>query len=124
MSRQSGKPTVHSITLLQERFKQLQRAKEKRRERELLRLFSESEQLNATTPDMPSRLFYSEQIPAAMPPPLQASPDHQSLIQIKHSGLQISDTPLLENLWSTNTFMHKNNINNNDDSDVDTSLHL
>ncbi|KAF4394104.1 hypothetical protein F8388_017917 [Cannabis sativa] len=38
-----------SIALLQERFRQLQRAKEMREEKELLRLLSESERSNPTT---------------------------------------------------------------------------
>ncbi|KAL5735783.1 hypothetical protein ACOSQ2_030571 [Xanthoceras sorbifolium] len=122
MSRQSGEPTICSIALLQERFRQLQRAKEMRQERELLRLFYESERPNATTSYEPSGLvFYSKQIPMPMPP-LQGSLYHQSHTQRKRSGAQVTDTPLVGNLWSTNTFMH--NTDNNDDSDVDTSLHL
>ncbi|KAL7175303.1 hypothetical protein ACSBR2_028996 [Camellia fascicularis] len=58
MSRQSSDSLVNhsSIALLQERFKQLQRAKEMREERELSRQLSESQRANSTTYDQ-SRLF-------------------------------------------------------------------
>ncbi|CAL1382338.1 unnamed protein product [Linum trigynum] len=56
MGRQIGDSSTmvnSSIALLQERFKELQRVKEKRQEKELLKLFSESSERN-TTPPTPS----------------------------------------------------------------------
>ncbi|KAE8125416.1 hypothetical protein FH972_020226 [Carpinus fangiana] len=98
---------LSSIVLLQERFRQLQRAKEMREARELLRLLSEPERVKPAMHYDPNRLFF-----------------HSELIHSssKHTDLQIKETPFLANLGSTESVMDR--TNNFDDSDVDTSLHL
>ncbi|KAG6637771.1 hypothetical protein CIPAW_11G201300 [Carya illinoinensis] len=125
MSRQYFDATIiHSSTgLLQERFRQLQRAKEMREARELLRmLLSEPGRVNpATYSDATRSFFHSEFInsPSSLP---QSSLYFQLNFQSKHTDLQVTEIPLLANLGSINSVMDK--INNFDDSDVDTSLHL
>lgn len=119
MDGQSSIPTTsNSIALLQERFRQLQRAKKMRQERELLQLLAESERLKTTSTYEPTGLFlYSEQIP-----PHHSSLFHQPYMQSKHANLRVIETPLLVNLYSADTTMQ--NTNNYHDADVDTSLHL
>ncbi|GKV38425.1 hypothetical protein SLEP1_g46337 [Rubroshorea leprosula] len=57
--RQIDPAIVHpSIALLQERFRQLERAKEIRQEKELLRMLPESRQINATMPYVPCRSLF------------------------------------------------------------------
>ncbi|KAK8650827.1 hypothetical protein V6N13_140450 [Hibiscus sabdariffa] len=58
MGRQGGDPTVvtSSIALLQERFRQLQKDREKREERELLKLLSESDLVGPNMRYGPNRL--------------------------------------------------------------------
>ncbi|KAK8521683.1 hypothetical protein V6N12_066273 [Hibiscus sabdariffa] len=57
MGRQGGDPTVvsSSIALLQERFRQLQKDREKREERELLKLLSESDLVGSNMRYGPNR---------------------------------------------------------------------
>ncbi|KAL9444625.1 hypothetical protein AB3S75_017754 [Citrus x aurantiifolia] len=121
MDRPSGKPTIHSIALLQERFRQLQRAKEIRQKRELLQLFSASEPLTLTN-EAPSRLLcFCEQTPPARPP-LHGSFLHQPNKKSTRSDLQHTETPLLVNIYAADDIMQE--TNNYNDSHVDTSLHL
>lgn len=126
MGRQSSDSIVvhSSIVLLQERFRQLQRAKEMREERELLRLLSESERVvNPTARYEPSRLFFHSELINPPRPSLQHSPYLQTNPQGKNTDLHVIETPLLANLWSTDAVMHRRNVFD-DVSDVDTSLHL
>ncbi|XWS75869.1 hypothetical protein CRYUN_Cryun01aG0128900 [Craigia yunnanensis] len=64
MGRQGGDPTVvsSSIALLQQRFRQLQKVREKREEKELLKLFSESERASPTMRYKPNRLSFQPEV--------------------------------------------------------------
>ncbi|CAI0433009.1 unnamed protein product [Linum tenue] len=138
MGRQIGDSSTmvnSSIALLQERFKELQRVKEKRQEKELLKLFSESSERN-TTPSTPSGSSspssssssrplapaFSNRRPTASPPAappsllslgLHSSYDHQSL-RNNQASFWSGGTSSSSSQRST-AFEH---------SDVDTSLHL
>ncbi|EEF29345.1 uncharacterized protein LOC112536879 [Ricinus communis] len=124
MGRQNCDPTsIHSsIALLQERFRQLERAKEMRQQRELLRLFSEAEQVKPPKAFEQSRPFFHSELVLPLGQPLQDSLYLQPNMQNRHAELQINETPNSVDLWSKNTVMHI--TNNFDESDVDTSLHL
>ncbi|KAB1995383.1 hypothetical protein ERO13_D13G138400v2 [Gossypium hirsutum] len=118
MGRQS-EPAVHSsIALLQERFRRLQRAKELRQEREVLRLLSEAERINQGTPNVASQLFFHSELILQPRPPLQGSVHRESSMQIRR---QVLETPILSNLQQRDMVLHTSTFN---DSDVDTSLHL
>ncbi|XP_050217279.1 uncharacterized protein LOC126668106 [Mercurialis annua] len=124
MGRQTCDPTVihSSIALLQERFRQLERAKEMRQQRELLRLFAEAEQVKPVKGYEQSRTFFQSEL--VLPP---GKPLHDNLyirpyMQNKYAEFQINETPNLVSLCPKNTVMHI--TNNFDESDVDTSLHL
>lgn len=97
MSRQSGGKT---IALLQERFKKLEKAKEKRQERELLQ---------ANTPYMHSKLLFcsNEQVM----PSAQGDFSRRFRVQ-KNQSDQHEVTGVMQN------------THNLYDSEVDTSLHL
>ncbi|GLU23886.1 hypothetical protein SLE2022_398620 [Rubroshorea leprosula] len=124
MDKQTDPTVFHSsIALLQERFRQLERAKEMRQEKELFRMLSESKQINAAMPHVPSRSFFHSELMLQPELPLQSTlySEANMHMQNKHTQVQANQTPILENLWSRDTVMHKTNF---DDSDVDTSLHL
>lgn len=119
MGRQNCNSTaVHSsIALLQERFRQLERAKEMRQQREqLLRLFSEPEQANPQ--------FFRSELILPTGEPLQGSLYVQSNLRNKPIDQEKIDISNSENLWSGNSVMHIEIRNNFDEQDVDTSLHL
>ncbi|CAK7324538.1 unnamed protein product [Dovyalis caffra] len=122
--RQSCDPTINhsSIVLLQERFRQLERAKEMRQQRELLKLFSESEHVQPAMAYESSKLFFLSEL--ILPPrqPLQAFLSSQPTMQTEHTSIHVNETPMVMNLCSTDSVM--NLTNNFDESDVDTSLHL
>ncbi|KAE8680260.1 putative metal ion binding protein [Hibiscus syriacus] len=118
MGGQSDLAVHSSIALLQERFRQLQRAKEMRQEREVSRLLSEAQRINhATLHQAPQSFFHSELILQPRPP-LQGSIYSQTGMHARH---QVIDTSSLSNLWLRDTVMRASTFN---DSDVDTSLHL
>ncbi|XVF70821.1 hypothetical protein PTKIN_Ptkin11bG0192600 [Pterospermum kingtungense] len=121
MGRQSDPPVHSSIALLQERFRQLQRAKEMRQERQVLRLLSEAEQINPAIPPEASQLFFSSELILQPRPPLQGSVYGESSMQNMHAQHRAIETPSLSNLEPRNSVMHTSTLN---DSDVDTSLHL
>ncbi|KAG5254676.1 metal ion binding protein [Salix suchowensis] len=120
MGRQSCDPAIihSSIALLQERFRQLERAKEIRQQRELLKLFSEADHVQSAMACESSKLLHSE---LTLPPrqPIQASLSFQPTLQTEHNDLK---APIVANLCSTDSVM--NLRYNFDESDVDTSLHL
>ncbi|GMI85225.1 hypothetical protein HRI_002191800 [Hibiscus trionum] len=121
MGRQSD-PAVHSsIALLQERFRQLQRAKELRQEREVLRLLSEAERINPGTPNEASQSFIHSELILQPRPPLQGSAYGESSMRSMHNRRQVIEAPILSNLQPRDTVFHTSTFN---DSDVDTSLHL
>ncbi|KAL9366840.1 hypothetical protein Peur_038039 [Populus x canadensis] len=123
MGRQSCDPAIihSSIALLQERFRQLERAKEMRQQRELLKLFSEADHVQSAMDFESSKLLHSE---LTLPPrqPIQASLSFQPTMQTEHNDLLVNTTPVVANLCSTDSVM--NLTYNFDESDVDTSLHL
>lgn len=125
MGRQScDAGVIHSsIALLQERFRQLQRAKELREAQELLkRLLTEPERINpATHYDATRLLFNSELIRSPSPLP-QGSLYLQPNFHSNHTDIQVTEIPFLANLGLTDSVMDR--TNNFVDSDVDTSLHL
>lgn len=124
MDRQScDAPDMQSsIALLQERFRQLQRAKEMREARELLRLLSELERVKPGMHYDPNRLFFHSELIHSSSTLPQGSHNLQTNFQSKHTDLQVTETPFFANLGSTESVMER--TNNFDDSDVDTSLHL
>lgn len=125
MSRKEGdSPVSHSsIALLQERFRQLQRAKEIREERELLRQRTEFQRIGSTTCNDPSRLFFHSELIVPPRQPLQSSSTslHHNL-QRRQSDLQSFENPTSANSQYRETVMYR--PSNFEDSDIDTSLHL
>lgn len=131
-----------SIALLQERFRQLQRAKEMRKEKEILRLFSEpSERTNTNINSRPTGLFFHSEslLPHHHHHTSRASSashhhHHQSSIYLqpnlqgKQGGFQGGEAgPMYVNyIGSTGSSVSSSRTYNNldDYSDVDTSLHL
>ncbi|KAF8030482.1 hypothetical protein BT93_E2810 [Corymbia citriodora subsp. variegata] len=133
MGRENNDHVVNhsSIALLQERFKQLQRVKEMREEREFSRLAKQP----GDAPDRtPQRQQYSNsslargepRLPPRSPPlaPFSLSPstaDH-------YSNHRRAEIPLLVNLMSSrpnsNHDVYDQCTQGNDSDDVDTSLHL
>ncbi|KAM7525288.1 hypothetical protein LguiA_015190 [Lonicera macranthoides] len=136
-----------SIALLQERFRQLERAKEMRERREILRILSDSDRCTTMHNDPSSSssssklLFHSElMLPsrrAAVPPSQLSlslcpnSPSH--LLNIHHPNLQaavVSPSYLAKSRVSADShldhpsFIRYTNNNTDVDVDVDTSLHL
>ncbi|KAI9385599.1 hypothetical protein POPTR_011G086300v4 [Populus trichocarpa] len=109
MGRQSCDPIIfHSlIALLQERFKQLEKANEMRQQRKILKLFSKSEHVQPTTACESSKLFF--QTGSILPPrhPLQACISLQLTMQNKHTDLQVNETPTVVNSCSTDSHEHK-----------------
>ncbi|KAK3032478.1 hypothetical protein RJ639_037291 [Escallonia herrerae] len=90
MSGQSRDQIIHqsSISLLQERFRQLQRAKEIREKREFLRLLSIPQPVNPSTPYHASRSFYRSELFVPSRPTPQTSPSVQYNLQSKHADLE------------------------------------
>ncbi|CAK8539000.1 unnamed protein product [Lathyrus sativus] len=100
-----------SIALLQERFRQLEKVKERREEKQLLRLLSSSE----TNTNTQQRLM------------VRSSYDHDSL----SLGLNLTNKQGDKNKMKSNTSLREwsqgassSTSRNFDASDVDTSLHL
>nr|DAD23614.1 TPA_asm: hypothetical protein HUJ06_025077 [Nelumbo nucifera] len=125
MGRQSSDPTIvhSSIALLQERFRQLQRVKEMREEKELLRLFTpESERVAPNMPHEARMLFHPDLI-LPHSPPLQGSLPNHLNSQASHVDFQATETPLLNNPWPRDRAV-MDTPKSFDDADVDTSLHL
>ncbi|OMP05866.1 hypothetical protein COLO4_08493 [Corchorus olitorius] len=138
MGRQGGTgdhPTMvsSSIALLQERFRQLQKVRERREEKELLKLFSESERVvvsSSSTPtmryDQPNRLpFQSDQLIQPYRQPLQDSLslglNSSQSWQTDYRAMAIPDST---SLWPNTAATSSTTSKNFDYSDVDTSLHL
>ncbi|KAJ9153887.1 hypothetical protein P3X46_027275 [Hevea brasiliensis] len=124
MGRQNCDPTImhSSIALLQERFRQVEKAKEMRQQRQLLRLLSEAEQVKSAKAYEPSRPFFHSELTHSPGQPLQGPVYLQPNTENEHTHLQINETANWANLRSKNTVTHI--ANNFDESDVDTSLHL
>ncbi|XP_027368648.1 uncharacterized protein LOC113874631 [Abrus precatorius] len=140
MRRKIHNPTVvhSSVVLLQERFRQLQRVKEMRKERELLKMLStEPKHLKSSNPTTnygPTRQFFHPELimPSKSPPHVSLSlwPTSQRMQDDKRS---IVETPVSMNLRSLES-THTQSLNASwknvydwdsaSDSGVDTSLHL
>ncbi|KAH7533467.1 hypothetical protein FEM48_Zijuj04G0133700 [Ziziphus jujuba var. spinosa] len=125
MGRQNGDPTMvnSSIALLQERFRQLQKVKERREERELQKFLSETERVSNLDPSKQS--FQSETI---FPHDHRKTPQESlSLgldLQSKQADLDLSmKTETLTNPWSLNT-ASSSSSKGFENSEIDTSLHL
>ncbi|KAH7660576.1 hypothetical protein IHE45_15G001400 [Dioscorea alata] len=133
MRRQSNDPTVlhSSIALLQERFRKLQKVKEMREERELLRVFTDAEaeaEAEATILDnahyeRPTWFIHPELIR-----PTRSLQPYPSTTQLKrHSDsmeLQIFDTSLSIGFQSDPLIKHSSSARCFNDTEVDTTLHL
>ncbi|KAE8691140.1 putative Heavy metal transport/detoxification superfamily protein [Hibiscus syriacus] len=118
MGGQSDLAVHSSIALLQERFRQLQKAKEMRQEREVLRLLSEAERINPAAPHQGPQSFFHSELILQPRPPLQGSICSQTSMHDQH---QVTDPSSLSCLRPRDTAMHASTFS---DSDVDTSLHL
>ena len=112
-----------SIALLQERFRQLQRVKEMREERELLmKNLGDQGRFSPAIHCQSSRLSSHPELSFPSPPPPEVTLSlWPSMQQIKHSSFQGDENPLLKRreLASLNRFHEPDS-----DCDVDTSLHL
>ncbi|XVF81480.1 hypothetical protein PTKIN_Ptkin15bG0158700 [Pterospermum kingtungense] len=127
MGRQGGDATMvtSSIALLQERFRQLQKVREKREEKELLRLFSESAHASPSICYEPNRLpFQQELMIRRYRQPLQDSLSLGPNSQSRQTSFRAMAIPESASLWpnSVSTSSTSKNFENSDD--VDTSLHL
>lgn len=130
MGNENNDPIViqSSIALLQERFRQLQRVKAMREEKELSKVLVESpRRLSPSMQYEPatSRLFFHpELILQPRPPPhicLSLRPNPQS----KLAGFWCElDTPALMSSSPTKTLSSHGLLDKLDDDDIDTSLHL
>ncbi|KAE8645981.1 hypothetical protein Csa_015491 [Cucumis sativus] len=111
-----------SIALLQERFRQLQKAKELREQKEFRRMSSESIQANTAVCSEQTGLYFHSEL--VLPPrsPLQGSSYLQPVLESRKSHLQVTDNLTLSDVGSREKVMHRTNCV--DDSNIDTSLHL
>lgn len=120
---------VHSssIALLQERFRQLQRAKEMREGRELLRQETEPDRDNSSACQDPSRVPFQSELIRPLRLPLQGSPSSSSSYQksqSKQADLWAAATPPTSaSLRYMETVKHRS-PSSFQESDIDTSLHL
>ena len=137
MGRQSGDATTKvtsSIALLQERFRQLQKVKERREEKELLRMLSESERASPSGHFDPSNSpFQSTNM--AFPQNNRPTPSQdQSLslgldLQSKQADHYATRATTTQHLTSSQSLWHSSTASASssksfDNPDIDTSLHL
>ncbi|TKY72249.1 hypothetical protein E2542_SST00988 [Spatholobus suberectus] len=140
MGRESHDPTSFhsSIALLQERFRQLQRVKEMREERELQKMLNEPKQFNSNTTMStyePTRLLSQPELitPSRSPPHVSLSLWPTS--HAKQEDYTSVQTPVSMNLCPTDyNHAHSQSLqvswknvydcDSGADSGVDTSLHL
>ena len=119
MGRQGNDPTVmhSSIALLQERFRQLQRAKEMREERELLRGFAVAD----TEPPVPLQLKWLSHLDLVRPSrPLSGPPPPRGELP----EFRAMETSLSMGLWHNRPAAASSIHGGGGEMDVDTSLHL
>ncbi|XP_010943852.1 uncharacterized protein [Elaeis guineensis] len=123
MGKQNNDPLVHSsIALLQERFRQLQRVKEQREERELMRApAAQGDRLTSSAfCEQPNLFFHPDLVRPSRP--LHATPSQQLDVRGNHPEFEVLETSLSMSLWPNkpraNGSAHRN------ETDVDTSLHL
>jgi len=124
MGRQGNDPTTtlnSSIALLQERFRQLEKVKERREGKQLLKLLSSETTSSSIIHNPSSQNSHQQQ----MVPPLHRPTLHDSLslglnfTQGDHNTMNMKPPPS-SNLWPQGAPSSRNF----DTSDVDTSLHL
>ncbi|KAE9599112.1 hypothetical protein Lal_00043839 [Lupinus albus] len=141
MGRESHESiSVHSsIALLQERFRQLERVKEMREERELLKMYTEPKQFssNMRSTYESIRLFSKPELimPSRSPPPHVSLSLWPPTSEEDHHKSSVQNTQVSMNLFPTD-YTHKQSMqgswkknaydwdSSSDHSDVDTSLHL
>lgn len=125
MGRQSNDPTMvsSSIALLQERFRQLEKVKEQREEKELLNLFAETERIMPTAHFEPSKLSFQPQMTNPNWSTLRDSPSLELNLQTKQVDVQAMKRPTLTDLRPNGAAMASTS-RSFENSDVDTSLHL
>ncbi|CAA3030684.1 Hypothetical predicted protein [Olea europaea subsp. europaea] len=131
MVKETDHSTFSSIALLQERFRQLEKMKEMRQEKELLRILSESESRHGYPfmhyEPVNKSCFSSKLLMFAPKPDCQLSlslfPD---TVQIKSSSFRGVEVPRGTISWLVDTpSTSSSSIKiDNSDSDIDTSLHL
>ncbi|URD97971.1 hypothetical protein MUK42_30500 [Musa troglodytarum] len=114
MGRQSNDATVRcsSIALLQERFRQLQRIKEMREEKRILRMIAEAER---------PKWFFCPDLAHPSGPPCGSS-SLQAEYHANCAEIQSFKTSLSLCLRSSDVSMHASKMSN--ETEVDTSLHL
>ncbi|XP_058755160.1 uncharacterized protein LOC131628334 [Vicia villosa] len=136
MGRENHDPTIvhSSIALLQERFRQLERVKEMREERELKRMLNEPKQIY----DQSTRLLSSNHeliIPSSSSPPhvsLSLWPTTSSQVKQQEEYYSSLKSPVSMNLCTTSytqnmqasSWKNGYDCDSSSDSGVDTSLHL
>lgn len=116
MGREGGDPSKvsSSIALLQERFRQLQKVREKREEKQLLKLFTESERASS-----PSVCYEPNRLP--FQPEVIGLNSHQ----LRQTNLRAMVIPESASLWpNSNNAATSSTSKNFENSVVDTSLHL
>lgn len=110
-----------SIALLQERFRQLQKMRERREEMKLLKLFTESEAASPTKCYEPEVMYHK--------PGVTARPSFQDSLTLgldlygKKTEHQPGKTPPFRDFWSMDS-VTVSTSRAHDKPDVDTSLHL
>ncbi|XP_022759858.1 uncharacterized protein LOC111306214 [Durio zibethinus] len=125
MGRQGGDPTMvsSSIALLQERFRQLQKVREKREKKELLKLFSESGRASPTMRYEPNRMSFQPEVILPYRPPHQESFSLGLNSHSRQTDFRAMAIPTATSLWP-NSAATSSTSKNLENSDVDTSLHL
>lgn len=125
MGRQSSDPTTvsSSIALLQERFRQLQKVKERREEQKLLQMLSETERVTPSTRHFePARLPYQSDV---VLPIRSSTPAADSSLSL---GLNVQPKQVdycgMKTLPFTASSPTTSSSRKYDNSELDTSLHL
>ncbi|KAK8654028.1 hypothetical protein V6N13_128008 [Hibiscus sabdariffa] len=127
MGGQGGDPTMvtSSIALLQERFRQLQKVREKREEKEFLKLFSEPDRAESIKRYEPNGFLSTFEPEVALP---YRQPQQDSLALGLNSLSRQTDfrgmvIPASTSLWP-NSAATSSTSKYYENSEVDTSLHL
>ncbi|CAN1135842.1 hypothetical protein LINPERHAP2_LOCUS9104 [Linum perenne] len=131
MDRQTYEPTIirsTSLALLQQRFQQLERAREMRQQRQFFRFFADAQDQVKPPTSLyePSTFFHSELVFSSKQPlnkTLQDSSSsfylhHPTMQQGRYADLQLRDIiPDMPNLHSTNVLIHNTQFSHFDESD-------
>uniref|UniRef100_A0A6N2KA82 Uncharacterized protein n=1 Tax=Salix viminalis TaxID=40686 RepID=A0A6N2KA82_SALVM len=134
MGNENNEPIViqSSIALLRERFRQLQRVKAMREEKELSKVLAESPKtLSPTKQYEPaaSRLFFHPELILQQRSPTRICPPLWPNTHSKQGGFWCEDTPALMSSSPAKTpsnhgLLYKFDDDATDHDDIDTSLHL